>query len=306
MDGERGRVLITGGTGMIGRRVARELAGAGHDVVVLTRSPERAELPEGVRPAGWDGVSADGWGPLADGALGIVHLAGENIADGRWTAARKRRIRDSRVRSGEAVTAAVEAAERKPKWLLQASGVDVYGDRGDEVVGEGAAPGEGFLAEVCIEWEASTEPVERLGVRRAVLRSGPVLTTEGGMLGKMLLPFKLGLGGPAGSGEQYVPWIHMADEVAAIRFLAGSEAGRGPFNLTAPEPVSHRDFAKALGRALGRPAVLPAPGFALKIVFGEMADLLLEGKRAVPRALETLGFRFRFPQLEDALRDSLA
>lgn len=304
MNGERGRIVITGGTGLIGGRLARELAAAGHDVVILTRDPDRAEPPPGARAAGWDAETTEGWGALADGALGIVHLAGESI-DGRWTAAKKRRIRDSRVRSSLAVLAAIEAARTRPAWLLQASGAGYYGARGDEPVSEETGPGDDFLAQVSVEWEAATAPVEALGVRRAILRSGLVLAAEDGLLGRMLTPFKLGLGGPLGSGEQYMPWIHLADEVAAIRFLARTETARGPFNLVAPGAVTNAEFTRTLARVLRRPAVFRVPRFALRLALGEMAELALTGQRAVPRALEALGFRFRFPVLEGALRDLL-
>lgn len=305
MNGERGRVLISGGTGLIGGHVARDLAGAGYEVVVLTRRPERAELPPGVRAAGWDAETGDGWSEVADGAVGIVHLAGESIAGGRWTAAKKRRIRDSRVRSGRAVVAAIEAAERKPSWLIQASGIGYYGAHGVERVTERTARGEGFLADVAAEWEASTEPVERLGVRRAVVRTGLVLAREDGLLPRLLTPFKLGVGGPMGSGEQYMPWIHIADEVAAIRFLAEHPEANGPFNLCAPEPVTNAELARTLAAVLGRPAALRAPAFALKLALGELATEVLTGQRAVPERLEGLGFEFRFPALQPALEDLL-
>jgi hypothetical protein len=305
MSGERGRVLVSGGTGLIGGHVVRDLAAAGYEVVVLTRDPERAKLPPGVRAAGWDAESDEGWSEVADGAAGIVHLAGESIAGGRWTAAKKRRIRDSRLRSGRAVVAAIEAAERKPAWLLQASGIGYYGPRGVERVTEETGPGEGFLAELAVDWEASTEPVERLGVRRAILRTGLVLAREGGLLPRMLKPFKLGIGGPMGSGEQYMPWIHVADEVAAIRFLAGHADARGPFNLCAPEPVTNAELAGTLAGLLGRPAALRAPAFVLRIALGELASEVLTGQRAVPERLEALGFEFRFPALEPALEDLL-
>jgi hypothetical protein len=304
MNGERGRIVITGGTGLIGGRLARELAAAGHDVVVLTRDPVRAAPPPGVRAAGWDAETAEGWGPLADGALGIVHLAGEPI-EGRWTAAKKRRIRDSRVGSSRAVLAAIEAARTKPAWLLQASGAGYYGPRGDEPLTEEAGPGDDFLARVSIEWEAATAPAEALGVRRALLRTGLVLAAEEGLLARMVTPFRLGLGGPLGSGRQVMPWIHLADEVAAIRFLARTDAARGPFNLAAPGAVTNAEFTRTLARVLRRPAVFRVPKFALRLALGEMAELALTGQRAVPRALEALGFRFRFPQLEAALRDLL-
>lgn len=304
MNGERGRVLVSGGTGLIGGHVVRDLAAAGYEVVVLTRDPGRAKLPPGVRAAGWDAETEEGWSEVADGALGIVHLAGENIA-GRWTAAKKRRIRDSRLASGRAVVAAIEAAERKPAWLLQASGVGYYGPRGVERVTERTPSGTGFMPRLAADWEASTEAVEKLGVRRAILRTGLVLAREGGLLPRMLTPFKLGAGGPMGSGEQYMPWIHVADEVAAIRFLAGHAEARGSFNLCAPEPVTNGEFARTLARLLGRPAVLRAPAFALRIALGELAEEVLTGQRAVPERLEALGFEFRFPALEPALADLL-
>jgi uncharacterized protein (TIGR01777 family) len=297
------RVVITGGTGLIGAALARELGAAGHDVVLLTRDPARAGgLPGGVVAAGWDGESAEGWGHLAAGSA-IVHLAGENIAAGRWTAERKRRIRESRVRSGEAVVEAIRRAAPRPAVLLQGSAVGYYGPRGDEPVDESAPPGDDFLARVCVDWEASTAEAEALGVRRAVLRTGVVLAREGGALPKMLLPFRLFAGGPVGSGRQQLPWIHLADEIGAIRYLLEREDAAGPFNLAAPEPVDNREFARVAGRVLGRPSFLPTPAAALRLPLGEMADILLTGQRAVPSRLLALGYRFRFPSLEAALRD---
>jgi uncharacterized protein (TIGR01777 family) len=300
------RIVITGGTGLIGRAVAKELAGAGHEVVLLTRDPARAgPLPPGTRAAPWDGRTAAGWSSLLDGGTGIVHLAGESIAAGRWSAARKRRIRDSRVESGRAVLAAIRQAAEKPRVLLQGSAVGYYGRCGDEVVTESHPPGGDFLAGVCVDWEAATAEAETLGVRRAVLRTGVVLSGEGGALPKMALPFRLMAGGPLGNGRQWFPWIHAADEAGAIRFLLEREDARGPFNLTAPRPLTNRDFSRALGRALHRPSLAPAPGLALRLVLGEMADMLLYGQRAVPQRLLELGYVFRFSEAGDALRDLL-
>ncbi len=299
------RVLITGGTGLIGSHLRRELAAGGHEVVVLTRDPSAAgALPPGVRAVGWDAKTATGWGHLVAGAA-IVHLAGENIGAGRWTAARKRRIYDSRVRSGEAVLAAVEQAEEKPRVLLQASGVGCYGDGGARELDEGSPLGSGFLAEVCRDWEAVTADVEALGVRRAVLRTAMVLAREGGALPRLALPFRLFAGGTVGGADAWRPWIHVADHVAAIRFLLAHETASGPFNLTAPRPVTARELARTLGRVLRRPSLLPAPSFAVRLALGEMADALLVSQRAVPRRLAELGFSFRFPDLEAALRDLL-
>ncbi|HSS49740.1 MAG TPA: TIGR01777 family oxidoreductase [Thermoanaerobaculia bacterium] len=298
------RVVITGGSGLIGSAVAREMGGAGHEVVVLSRDLSRVkELPPGTRAVQWDGRTGDGWSSLLDGDTAIVHLAGESIAAGRWTESRKRRIRESRVESGRAVLAAIRQAKEKPKTLLQGSAVGLYGPCGDEVVTEGHAPGTDFLADVCVDWEASTAEAETLGVRRALLRTGIVLSGDGGALPKMSLPFRLGAGGPLGGGRQWLPWIHIADEVGAIRFLLEQDDTRGPFNLTAPQPLTNRDFSRALGKALHRPSLAPAPGFALRLVLGEMADMLLNGQRAVPQRLLEMGYAFRFPEALQALRN---
>lgn len=301
------RVIITGGSGLIGRALARELGGAGHDIVVLTRDPDRAgRLPPGVRAAKWDGKTAQGWSPLLDADTAIVHLAGESIAEGRWTAEKKRRIRDSRVVSGQAVMDAIREAPARPRVLIQSSAVGYYGPHGDEVIPEDAPPGRDFLAEICKEWEASTAEAEGLGVRRALARTGIVLARDGGALPVMSLPFKMMIGGPIGDGRQWVPWIHIEDEVGALRFLLEREDAHGPFNLTAPQPVTNRELTRALARALGRPGFLPAPGFALRIALGEMADMVLQGQRAVPSRLRELGFTYRWPELEPALRNLLA
>jgi uncharacterized protein len=304
------RVVITGGSGLIGRAVAAPLAAEGNDVVVLSRDPARVRgLPAGVRAVQWDGCSAAGWETLLEGRSAVINLAGEAIAAGRWTEERKRRIHASRVDAGRAVVDAVRlAAEegRAPAVVLQASGIGYYGDTGDQEIGEDHPPGGDFLAEVAIAWEASTAEVETLGVRRVVLRTGVVLDREGGALAKMLPPFRLGLGGPLGGGRQWFPWIHRADEVGAILFLLATAAASGPFNLCAPRPVQNRDFARALGRQLRRPSILPAPAPALRLALGELAEALLTGQRAHPRRLLAAGYRFRYPDLPEALADLLA
>jgi len=302
------RVMITGGTGLIGSALARELGGAGHDVLILTRDPARSgPLPPGARAVRWDGRTAEGWADLLDGDTGIVNLAGEGIAQGgRWSDAKKRRIRESRVDSGRAVLAGLRQARQRPRVLLQGSAVGFYGPCGDEVVTESHPAGSDFLASVCAGWEAATAEAESLGVRRAVLRTGVVLSREGGALPRMALPFRLMAGGPLGSGRQWVPWVHVADEVGAIRFLLEREDARGPFNLTAPRPLTSRGFSRALGRALRRPSLAPAPSFALRVLLGEMADMLLHGQRAVPHRLLELGYVFRYPEAETALRNLLA
>jgi len=301
------RVVITGGSGLIGRAVAAPLAAQGHDVVVLSRDPERVRgLPAGVRAVRWDSHSATGWETLLEAGSAVINLAGEAIAAGRWNAERKRRIRASRMDAGRAVVEAVrQAAEegRAPAVVVQASGIGYYGETGDQEIGEDHPPGGDFLAEVAVAWEAPTAEVEALGVRRVVLRTGVVLDPTGGALAKMLLPFRLGLGGPLGGGRQWLPWIHMADEVAAILFLLATPAASGPFNLCAPLPVQNRDFGRALAHQLHRPSILPVPAPALRLALGELSEALLRSQRALPRRLLAAGYRFRFPELPEALAD---
>lgn len=312
------RVLITGGTGLIGRALVASLAGEGHEVIVLTRNPDRAgDLPDGARPVGWDAETPEGWSELltpapeegVEGGTGIIHLAGESVAEGRWTEAKKSAIRDSRVLSTRAVVAAVEAAAERggepPHFLLQASAVGYYGDRGDDVLTEGSDPGNDFLAEVAKEWEAASAPVETFGVRRVLLRTGVVLDDEGGALPRMALPFKMFIGGPLGDGKQWVPWIHQRDEVGAIHFLLARHDASGPYNLTAPQPVTNRELSKTLARVLRRPCLLPVPKAMLHLAFGEMAEILLASQRVMPQRLEEAGYTFRHPNVGGALEDLL-
>jgi uncharacterized protein (TIGR01777 family) len=307
------RVIITGGTGLIGRALSADLAADGHEVIVLSRTPERANgLAAGVRAERWDGRTADGWGALADGADAIVNLAGANISGeglfpSRWTDERKRIIRESRLNAGRAVVDAVRQASRKPGVVIQASGIGVYGPHGDALIAEDGPVGQGFLASFAgHDWEPSTAPVEAMGVRRAIIRTGVVLSKTEGALRPMLLQFRLFAGGPIGSGKQWLSWIHVKDEARAIRFLIENQSASGPFNLAAPQAVTNAQFARTLGRVMGRPSWLPVPGVVMRAAFGEVADLLLTGQRGVPQRLTDLGFQFRFPELEGALRDALA
>jgi uncharacterized protein (TIGR01777 family) len=301
------RVIITGGTGLIGRHLSESLVRDQHEVIVLSRNPSKASnLPAGVRVERWDGQTAEGWSKLADGADAIVNLAGENIGEGLWTTERKRRIVESRLNAGRAVVEAVEAASSKPEVVVQASGVGYYGNRGDEELTEGSAPGDGFLARLAVEWEASTAAVEPLGVRRAIIRTGGVLAREGGALPKMILPFRLFIGGPLGSGKQWLPWIHIADEVGAIRFLLENASATGPFNLVAPQPLTNANFGRELARVIRRPYYMPAPAFAIRLLLGEMASVVLEGQRALPAKLLQAGYRFHFSDAASALRDLLS
>jgi hypothetical protein len=306
------RVIITGGTGLIGRTLANSLARDHHEVIVLSRNKHKTSgLESAAKVVEWDAKSAQGWGTLADGAGAVVNLAGESIAgEGfppqRWTPERKRRIRDSRVYSGQAIVEAISAAQHKPAVLLQSSAVGYYGAHGDEDITEESPAGSDFLGQICKEWEASTEAVEQLGVRRCVIRTGLVLSSKGGVLPMVALPFRLFAGGPIGSGKQQIPWIHLDDHISAMRYLIDNASARGVFNLSAPNPLSNADFGRAIGRALGRPFWLPAPSFAFKIAFGELSMLLLEGQRAVPKRLQAMGFTFQYPEVEAALRDLFA
>jgi len=296
------KVIISGGTGLIGRAVAEALLRRGDEVIVLSRDPARANaMPQGVSLVRWDGQTAAGWAHLADGADAMINLAGENISAGRWTAARKERILASRLNAGQAMVEAITGAERPPRVLIQASAVGYYGPCGDEIVTERSGPGQDFLARVTVAWEASTAPAEGLGVRRAIIRTGVVLSRDGGALPRMTLPFRFFAGGPVGDGKQWLPWIQMADEVGAILFLLDRDDAEGPFNLTAPNPMTNADFARILGRIMGRPAWLSAPAFALRLLLGEMAAIVLKGQRALPERLLDLGYQFRFSALEAAL-----
>jgi uncharacterized protein (TIGR01777 family) len=304
------RIIISGGTGLIGSKLVDSLAAEQHEVLVLSRSPEKYTFPPGVTGVKWNGRTAEGWGHLVNETDAIINLAGENIAGtgfipSRWTPERKQRIHDSRLQAGKAVVEAFKAATNKPSVLIQSSAVDYYGPRGDEIITEEAAPGSSFLSHVCQDWEQATQAVEALGVRRAIIRTGVVLSMEGGALPITVLPYRLFVGGPLGNGRQWWPWIHIDDEVRAIRFLLENEAANGVFNLTAPNPLTNRAFSKVIGQVLKRPSFIPVPTFALKLALGEVSTLVLDGQRAVPQRLEAAGFIFRFPDAKSALTDLL-
>ena len=262
------KIVITGGTGLIGSALVASLAQDGNQVWILSRNPQSSieKLPAGVKIAQWDGRTANGWGHLVDGADAVVHLAGESIAGEsmsalifkRWTPERKERLLNSRVEGGKAVVEAIEMAKVKPAVLVQASAVGYYGSRGDEVLTEESSAGDDFLARICQAWEASTAAVEPMGVRRVIIRSpGVVMSTAGGAFPYMLLPFRLFVGGPLGSGKQWFSWIHMKDEVKAIRFLIDRPAATGAFNLAAPQATTNAEFSKILGKVMSRPSFIP-------------------------------------------------
>jgi len=299
------RILITGGTGMIGTALAKSLLAEGHQVWVLTRNPRAARLQEGVNAVGWDGKTSEGWGELVSQMDAVINLVGERLSKWPWTDSLKRRFWDGRVNGGRALVEAIKVASPRPKVLIQASGVNYYGSRDQVPVGEADAPGKDFLSDLCKAWEGSTEPVEKMGVRRVVIRSAIVLSVQDGILPIMMFPVKLFVGGPLGSGRQGLPWIHLEDEIAAIRFLLENPGANGPFNLTSPVPISNSDFMREIAKQLHRPYWFPVPAFLLRMALGGMSTLVLSGAYLLPLRLQELGFRFRFETAKAALVDLL-
>jgi len=304
------KVVIAGGSGFLGNALAWAWAEEGHDVRVLTRSvpPGEARHESGT---GTPGITNVGWspdgeqgGPRAEveGAAVVVNLAGMPINGGRWNAARKQAIRESRVRATGSLVAAIAAASSPPPVFISASGVGYYGDRGNSALSEDAGPGDDFMAHVCVEWEAEAQRAARDGVRVVTMRTGLVLEKSGGALPAMARPFRFFAGGPIGSGRQYMSWIHRLDWIEMVRWLVDTPAIAGPVNVTAPHPVTNLQFARALGRALHRPALLPAPRFAVRTIVGEMADAIFASQRALPGVALAYGYHFRYPEIDIAFR----
>jgi uncharacterized protein (TIGR01777 family) len=300
------KVAVTGATGTIGRALVRALRDRGDEVVVLSRNPAKA------REALGGDVEAHEWAdPLSQPAPteafadtdAVVHLAGEPV-DQRWSDDAKKRIRESRELGTRNLVAGMKSAGPRLKTLVSASASGYYGPHGDEPVDEQTPPGKDFLADVVVRWEREARAAEDLGLRVATMRTGIVLSPDGGALGRMLTPFKLGVGGPIGGGRQYMPWIHVDDVAGGYLFALDSDEATGPINLSAPEPVTNKEFSKALGRALKRPALLPVPALALKLLYREMATIVLTGVRMVPARLEQLGYEWRQPELDAALEDA--
>lgn len=296
------RILVSGSTGLVGSALVPLLTSGGHEVVRLVRG---APQP-GARDIHWDPDAGKLDEAALEGIDAVVHLAGESIASGRWTAAKKTRIRDSRVRGTRLLSEALARRQQPPRVLVSASAIGYYGDRGEELLTEDSPVGTGFLAEVCRDWEQATEPAAAKGIRVVNLRFGVILTPAGGALAKMLFPFRMGVGGKIGSGRQYTSWIALDDAIGAVQHALVNEAVRGPVNGVAPRPVTNLEFTKTLGRVLGRPTIFPMPAFAARLAFGEMAqELLLAGARVEPARLGQTGYRFRYPDLEGALRHLL-
>jgi uncharacterized protein (TIGR01777 family) len=303
------RVVVAGGGGFIGERLCVELAQAGHQVDILSRHPEQlaGRLPSGVRARAWRPPGLDsGWEIAVAEADAVVNLAGASLADGRWTAQRKVLLRDSRVDSTRALVTALGNGGGPPRVLVSASAVGYYGDRGEEELSEVSAPGEGFLTSICVDWEATAREAEQLGVRVVLPRFGVVLG-EGGALPRLVLPFRLFVGGRLGSGRQWMSLVHRSDVVGLIRYALEDDAVSGPLNAVMPAPIRNADLARLIGEVLHRPSALPAPAGALRLALGgERADeLLLASQRVLPVETLASGYHFRFPKVEEALRDVL-
>ena len=301
------KIVITGGSGLIGRKLIEELLRAPHKVTVLSRRPENVrKIFPAVHGEIWDAKTSNGLSSVLNGADAVINLAGESIAAKRWTQIHKERILSSRMETTQAIIDAIRQVKQKPSVLLNASAVGYYGNVPEGDVTEEHPKGIGFLADVCAQVESTALQAQDSGVRVVLLRTGVVLNRYGGALQKILLPFRLFIGGPMGSGIQWFPWIHLQDEVRAIVFAMENERMSGPLNLAAPDSIRMREFCRTLGRILRRPSWIPVPACALKLALGEMAEpLLLHGQKMIPQKLMDAGFKFQFPKLEDALTNLL-
>jgi len=300
------KLVLAGGSGFIGRALCARLVEQGHLLTLLTRSRSPAPLLPGQTWVTWNPESAGDWQRTLDAADGVINLAGEPIAGKRWTAAQKREIRSSRINTTRALVTAIGKAEIKPKFLLNASAIGYYGARGDEVLTEESVPGNDFLSNVCAAWEQEAEQAALYGLRVFRLRTGIVLGNGGGALAKMVPPFKLFVGGPLGTGTQWMPWIHLEDEIGLIQFLIENHHARGAVNATAPNPVTMKEFCNTLGGVLHRPSWAPVPALALRVLLGEMAEILLASQRVIPAKAQSLGYQFKYPTLLEALSALLA
>jgi uncharacterized protein (TIGR01777 family) len=299
------RVVITGATGFIGSALCGQLH-KDYEVIALSRDATRAAKSIGDRAkvVEWDGRTTGSWFKQANGAFAIINLGGESIASGRWNESKKAGILHSRLDSIRAVREAIKQMDEKPSVVIQASAIGYYGSRQDEQLDENSTPGKGFLASVCRDVENSIEKIEEVGVRCIVIRTGVVLGRDGGAFVKLVKPFRFYLGGHLGSGRQWFSWIHLEDQVAAIKFLMENEHLKGAFNLTAPQPVTMKEFCKILGKVMHRPAWLNVPAFAVKLALGEMADeMLLTGQKVIPKRLLNTGFTFKYTDVKQALND---
>lgn len=299
------KVVAAGMGGFIGQALGKALSSS-HELVVLKRKTSSSSLTFRCRQVVWNPPVLDSWIQEVDGCDAVINLSGEPMVGKKWTVEQKKELWESRIKTTQTLTGAIASADLKPKVFLNASAIGFYGPHRDEMLDESTGPGAGFLSELCKAWEEEAGRAEKYNVRTVFLRTGIVLGKEGGALLKMLTPFKMGLGGPLGSGRQYMSWVHIDDEVGAILWAIDNAKIKGPLNLTAPAPVTMNEFARTLGRVLHRPAFFPVPGFILKLLLGESAEILLTGQRVFPKKLIESGYRFRFQSLQDALKDLVA
>jgi uncharacterized protein (TIGR01777 family) len=291
-------VLIAGGSGFIGSNLAKYLRSAGHRVWILTR-----RLSSNQYEIHWDGVTLDGWGKRIAEMDGVVNLTGYGLEHWPWTKSQKQHFYDSRILTGRALVTAIKQSTHRPVIFLQGSGINYYGAHGDTLADEWTVPSNDYLAQLTVQWESATQPVEEFGVRHVVARSAIVLDAHGGLLRLMALPVKLFIGGRLGDGHQAVPWIHLADQIGALHFLLMNEKITGAFNLISPTPTSNDDFMRAIASALHRPYWFPAPAYLLRATMGEMSTLVVDGRYSQPKRLLELGYQFHFPTIDDALQD---
>lgn len=305
------RIMIAGGSGLIGRALTNSFSNDGDEIIILSRTPGKVrDMPYGVRVLPWDGKTIQGWAVEIENTKVIINLTGENLSGERFfpsrlTKARKKRLLESRVNSGRVLSTAVEMAKNKPSVFIQSSGVSYYGTDLHKQFIEESQGGNDFLSNLCKEWEASSQAVESMGVRRVIIRNAIVLSTISGALPRLLLPYKLYVGGPMGTGKQVYSWIHMDDEVNAIRFLIEHDEAIGVYNLSSPHPVTNNEFGKAIAKVMKRPHYFPLPGFLLYLAFGEVTILVLEGQNVIPKKLLDLGYKFKYPTIEEALKNTL-
>ena len=292
------KILIAGGSGFLGTALKHLLAHNSHEVFILTRGASR-----GRNQIHWDGKTTDGWGHLVNEMDAVVNLTGYGLEHWPWTKRQKQKFEDSRVIPGRALVSAIQNASRRPKVFLQMSGINRYGLHGEGIADESTPAADDFLAQLTVKWEDATQPVEELGVRRVVARTAVVLAGRGGLFPLMALPVRLFFGGKLGEGTQAMPWIHLADEVHAMKFLLENETAQGAYNLIAPTPTSNSDFMRAIASTLHRPFWFHVPTFLLNLALGEMSVLITEGRFSQPRRLQELGFKFQYPQIQDALRN---
>jgi uncharacterized protein (TIGR01777 family) len=304
------KIVIAGGTGFLGSPLAEMYAEDGHDVRVLTRSLAPGDTKHdpgtgvpGITRVGWNTDGSTGsWAAVVEGADAVINLSGESLASKRWSAQTKNRLRDSRLLATRALASAIRGAATPPAVFVSGSAVGFYGASDDRSLTESAPAGTDFLAQLCADWEQAARPAERPGTRLVLLRTGIVLERSGGALPEMMRPFRFFVGGPIGSGRQYVSWIHRLDWIEIVRWIVQTPTVSGPVNATAPHPVTNRHLSRALGRAMHRPSLVPVPGFALKILIGEFADSLLTGQRVIPARAQQEGYHFRYPEIEQAFR----